>query len=213
MRFLYKSAVVFDDHQLFADSFSSLLDKTKKFQEIRVMSDYESLLQYLIEDVRAEIFLFLDYYLADGMLGVEVMNEVRRLRKNIHIIIVSSVSNPTTIQMIKSYSPEAVISKASGFEIVLKCLQALSNKEDYCCPYIREILEQAINEEVVTFSTREIEVLKYFAQGLSVVETANKLIISKHTVVSHRRNMMKKTNSKTIIELLSYVRNHGIILN
>jgi len=211
MRFLYKSAVVFDDHQLFADSFSSLLDKTKKFQEIRVMSDYESLLQYLIEDVRAEIFLFLDYYLADGMLGVEVMNEVRRLRKNIHIIIVSSVSNPTTIQMIKSYSPKAVISKASGFEIVLKCLQALSNKEDYCCPYIREILEQAINEEVVTFSTREIEVLKYFAQGLSVVETADKLIISKHTVVSHRRNMMKKTNSKTIIELLSYVRNHGII--
>src|SRR5690554_2895854 len=162
MRFLYKSAVVFDDHQLFADSFSSLLDKTKKFQEIRVMSDYESLLQYLIEDVRVEIFLFLDYYLADGMLGVEVMNEVRRLRKNIHIIIVSSVSNPTTIQMIKSYSPKAVISKASGFEIVLKCLQALSNKEDYCCPYIREILEQAINEEVVTFSTREIEVLKYF---------------------------------------------------
>ena len=211
MRFLYKSAVVFDDHQLFADSFSSLLDKTKKFQEIRVMSDYESLLQYLIEDVRVEIFLFLDYYLADGMLGVEVMNEVRRLRKNIHIIIVSSVSNPTTIQMIKSYSPKAVISKASGFEIVLKCLQALSNKEDYCCPYIREILEQAINEEVVTFSTREIEVLKYFAQGLSVVETADKLIISKHTVVSHRRNMMKKTNSKTIIELLSYVRNHGII--
>lgn len=213
MKFLYKSAVVFDDHQLFADSFSSLLEKTKKFQEIRVISEYNSLLQYLMEEVRTEVYLFLDYYLGDGMLGVEVINEVRRLRKSIHIIVVSSVSNPVTIKLIKSYNPDALISKVSGFEIVLKCLQALSNKEDYCCPYIREVLEQAANEEVVVFSTREIEVLKFFAEGLSVIETAEKLIISKHTVVSHRRNMMKKTNSKTIIELLSYVRNNGILLN
>lgn len=213
MRFLYKSAVVFDDHQLFADSFSSLLDKTKKFQEIRVISEYDSLLQYLMEEVRTEVYLFLDYYLGDGMLGVEVINEVRRLRKSIHIIVVSSVSNPVTIKLIKSYCPDAIISKSSGFSTVLKCLESLSNKENYYCPYIREVLEQAANEEVVVFSTREIEVLKFFAEGLSVIETAEKLIISKHTVVSHRRNMMKKTNSKTIIELLSYVRNNGILLN
>lgn len=213
MRFLYKSAVVFDDHQLFADSFSSLLEKTKKFQEVRVISDYESFLNYLLGDVRTEVYLFLDYYLADGMLGVELINEVRRFRKSIHIIVVSSVSNPVAIKLIKSYNPEAIISKASGFNIVLKCLHSLNNKENYYCPYIRRILEQVTNEEVVVFSAREIEVLKHFAQGLSVVETAEKLILSKHTVVSHRRNMMKKTNSKSIIELLSYVRKHSIILN
>ena len=41
--------------------------------------------------------------------------------------------------------------------------------------------------------------------------TAEKFFLSKHTVVSHRRKMMKKTNTNTITELLSYVRKTGLI--
>jgi len=62
-------------------------------------------------------------------------------------------------------------------------------------------------------SVREIEILHYFAQGFSVNETAEKFFLSKHTVVSHRRKMMRKTNTNTITELLSYVRKMGLSLD
>ena len=66
-------------------------------------------------------------------------------------------------------------------------------------------------EKEVWLSSREIEILRYFAQGFSVNETAEKFFLSKHTVVSHRRKMMKKTKTNTITELLSYVRKTGLI--
>lgn len=56
-----------------------------------------------------------------------------------------------------------------------------------------------------------MDMLYHFSQGNSIQETAEIAHLSKHTVVSHRRRMMEKTNSKSITELLAYARKLNII--
>ncbi|MHB8905928.1 MAG: LuxR C-terminal-related transcriptional regulator [Melioribacteraceae bacterium] len=53
-------------------------------------------------------------------------------------------------------------------------------------------------------SDREIEVLKLVAAGLSNKEIADKLFISIHTVISHRKNISQKTGIKSQSGLTIY---------
>jgi len=62
---------------------------------------------------------------------------------------------------------------------------------------------------VVKLSSRELEVLEFLANGNSTAEIAEKLFISPRTVEFHRSNLLCKTGSKNIIELVTFaIRNH-----
>ncbi len=50
---------------------------------------------------------------------------------------------------------------------------------------------------------RELEVLKFIAQGFSSKQIADKLFISENTVANHRRNMLRKRGAKSSAELVS----------
>jgi regulator of cell morphogenesis and NO signaling len=51
--------------------------------------------------------------------------------------------------------------------------------------------------DVVELSERERETLSLLASGLSNKEIADRLFISTHTVISHRKNIVRKTGIKT----------------
>jgi DNA-binding NarL/FixJ family response regulator len=63
----------------------------------------------------------------------------------------------------------------------------------------------------VKLTRRELEVLGLVAQGLSNQEIADKLFISKRTVDGHKANLIQKTGSKNIVDLLIYSIRNGII--
>lgn len=60
-------------------------------------------------------------------------------------------------------------------------------------------------------SQREIDVLKYLIEGLSNKEVAEKLYLSTHTVISHRKNICEKTRIKSLAGLTIYAILNGII--
>jgi DNA-binding NarL/FixJ family response regulator len=55
-----------------------------------------------------------------------------------------------------------------------------------------------------SLSTREKDVLKLLLQGLSNKEVAEKLIISTHTVIAHRKNIIEKTGIRSLPGLAVY---------
>ncbi len=55
-----------------------------------------------------------------------------------------------------------------------------------------------------SLTEREQEVLSALVHGLSNKEVADKLNISTHTVISHRKNIVRKTGVRTLPELTLY---------
>lgn len=49
---------------------------------------------------------------------------------------------------------------------------------------------------------RELQILKLIQEGSSSIEIANRLFTSKHTIDTHRKNILKKTNSSNFIALI-----------
>ncbi len=70
------------------------------------------------------------------------------------------------------------------------------------------LTEENINIEL---SEREIDVLRLLLAGHSNKEVAEKLNISTHTVISHRKNITSKTSIKSLAGLTIYAIQNGII--
>lgn len=75
-----------------------------------------------------------------------------------------------------------------------------NQKEDYT--------NNEINE---TLSAREMEVIKFVAQGLSNKEIADTMCLSTHTIMSHRKNIARKLDIHSTAALTIYAVVNGII--
>jgi DNA-binding CsgD family transcriptional regulator len=61
------------------------------------------------------------------------------------------------------------------------------------------------------FSGRELDIIKQLKLGLKSKEIGEKLHISKHTVDTHRRTILRKSNCKNTIDLLNFCNQNGLV--
>lgn len=75
---------------------------------------------------------------------------------------------------------------------------------------VRDFIPEG-NQEHHLLSEREKEVLKYIALGFTHQEIADQLILSRHTVITHRKNISARLGIKTVSGLTLYAALHKII--
>lgn len=61
-----------------------------------------------------------------------------------------------------------------------------------------------LHQEDRVFSKREQEVLLYLADGLTSKQIADKLFLSEHTIINHKRNMHNKSNTQNTAALINF---------
>lgn len=67
------------------------------------------------------------------------------------------------------------------------------------------------NDESTALSSRQIEILKLWGEGLSNQEIADKLFISVRTVETHKNHIMQKLNLKSSVDLIKFAIRNNII--
>lgn len=65
--------------------------------------------------------------------------------------------------------------------------------------------------EGIRFSSREMEILLLLKKGKNSAAIADELFISRHTVDTHRRNMLAKTDCRNVMEMVQMASRIGII--
>lgn len=74
-----------------------------------------------------------------------------------------------------------------------------------------QCLHNHLNVQQPLFSERERHILQLVGRGLSSTAISEQLFISKNTVNTHRKSLMKKANVNKTIDLIAYAREHGYI--
>ena len=95
---------------------------------------------------------------------------------------------------------DAVIQITDAPELIINTIEKLFSLKCHCKPVSREQLTH-----------REIDVLRCLAQGMLNKEIADQLNISTHTIVSHRKNIIRKTGIKSQSGLTIYAISNNII--
>lgn len=202
-------AVILDDHQLFADAFSLVLEKYQFFNWVQSFNQVSELLDFLMRYGNLEIYIFLDYYIGDEN-GLVIMTEIKRLNKKAIIIFITSAISPNILKIIMQYRPQGILSKSCSFDVIKECLDNVSKESIYLDAHIRKFINVE-QSAMINFTPREIELLKHFANGESISTTAERTFLSPHTIIAHRRKMMAKANCNSIGQLLKFAMDNQLL--
>ena len=148
----------------------------------------------------------------------ELKQSTSKLSFNIAIINPSAIQNKlidftkiknTTpgifwIALIYSFFDEELLQKFDDSFTINSSLEQIFGKIDLNNNIV-------IKNQFEELSEREVEVLKEMVAGLSNKEIADKLNISVHTVISHRKNITEKTGIKSLSGLTIYAISKKII--
>ncbi len=100
---------------------------------------------------------------------------------------------------------EILLYKLKDYSLIVNYLFDISDKEKIeHCFNSNELIkfESSANEHSCPISSREREVLGLIGEGYSSKQIADKLYISNHTAISHRKNLIEKFQVKNTAQLI-----------
>ena len=72
-------------------------------------------------------------------------------------------------------------------------------------------LYQTTSDDISELTRRELDILRNLATGKTSKQIGDRLFISPHTVDTHRRNLLKKMNCRSVVELTRVAFRNGLL--
>ncbi len=122
---------------------------------------------------------------------------LRELNEDPEIITIGLVNSSTSDNIISRFS-NTLNTTGNKFQLIEE-LQRIVGKE----------VAKSDNEQLI--SKRETEILKYLVMGYTNQDVADKLFLSIHTVMTHRKKINRKLGIKTVSGLTVYALMNNIV--
>jgi DNA-binding NarL/FixJ family response regulator len=201
-----------DDHDLFREGLKFLLQGRKEISSVFEASNGIEFLNNMNEN-KADIVL-LDIEMP-GLNGIETCQKALQIQPELKIIALSMYGDENFYSEMIDAGAHGFLLKNSKFDTLMRAIKEVSEDKNYFSP---EILKKIITNMHKTqnrrtedeLSEREKEILYNICIGLSNMEIADKLFISKRTVDKHRENILLKTNAGNTAGLVIYAIKNGI---
>jgi DNA-binding NarL/FixJ family response regulator len=206
--------IVVDDHELFRKGVVMVLKRMENIEVIGEASNGKEFLTLLNSHRPKVVFMDIKMPILNG---IEATREAIGLLPELKIIALSMFGEEEYLhQMINAGAVGFLLKNSSIEEIERAVHSVMAGKNCYSDELLgyftnRYINTNALDEDDIKLSRRELQVLDMVAQGMSNSEIADKLIISKRTVDGHKSNLILKTGSKNVVDLLIYSIKRGYI--
>lgn len=201
--------VVADDHHILLDGLKALLQKQK---DVEVAAMYDNGLD-LYNELGATVpqVALVDISMP-GLGGQELTIKIKENYPSINVIALSMHDDAGHIMDMIEAGVSGYLLKNVNDKELLEAIRAVALGKMYFSSEVSEKITALVVQrqqkqdqpEEVKLTEREIEVLKLVSEELSNAQIAERLFISERTVETHRRNMLRKTNNKSIVGLLKY---------
>lgn len=155
--------------------------------------------------------------------GFEVLRYFRKNNIKQKVIVLSSYNDIKIVQEMLNLGCKGYITKNNAGAHIINAIKAVAKGEQYFSDDIQEMLFKSFaGNEVLdgelpesflieTLTEREIDVLKLITKEYSTTEIANKLNLAESTVITHRKNLLKKIKVKNSVGLAMYAIKYKIV--
>jgi DNA-binding NarL/FixJ family response regulator len=201
-----------DDHQLVRDGIKALLIGAENLDIIGEASTGKECFEKIAQN-QPDI-LIMDISLPDTT-GIEITKRVTVEYPEMHVLILSMYTNEDFIFNSVKAGARGYLPKNTSREELLNAIHAIFEGEEFFSDSISKIMLRSYvrkakeddsppNRPVVPLTSREIEILKLFAEGFINKEISDRLDISIRTVETHKNHIMKKLELKSTVELIKF---------
>ncbi|SPB15442.1 two-component system, response regulator [Caballeronia novacaledonica] len=148
--------------------------------------------------------------------GLRLVSKLRRSHPDIPLVVLTMMASGGMFHELCKLGVAAIVSKEEpASELARISVRALSTKETILSSKIQLRLarEGSTTKDLAReqpLSPRELEVVRLFAQGLSVTEIARTLNRSVPTVATQKRSAMRKLHVENHVDLVKYAARTGL---
>ena len=153
-------------------------------------------------------------YTARGF-DIDTIPKIINLKKDIlPLAITPEQSAQTLVDALRSGVKSYVKKDCDSREIIDAVLETSKGNSFFCGQILESIRRSAIdvndlefgnfNCEPIQLSERELEVIKFISEGLTNIQIAETLMLSNHTINTHRKNIMAKLGVKNTAGIVMY---------
>ncbi len=190
----YKKILLIMPSKVIARGIEAVLSELGEFRVEGILSDLSHASEARLRNMDADVIL-IDPVLADY---TSRMNVRSRISEYSSAAVVALKSVPMDEEQLKQYDG-AVGLYDDPVAIVRKLRESLSSREE------------SPESEGYDLSAREKDILVCVAKGMLNKEIADHYNISIHTVITHRKNITRKTGIKTVAGLTVYALLNNLI--
>ncbi|MDJ1469657.1 response regulator transcription factor [Xanthocytophaga flava] len=196
------SVIIVDDHPIVVEGLRSLLQHKPEITILNSFINGKDVLPYLSEHP-ADVVL-LDINLPD-ISGIELCRQIKQTYPQTKVLALSNHSEHSMIaQMLQSGASGYLLKNAPADEL-LKAIEEVTVKTVFLSSEVQKVLLDAYSntqDTIPVLTRRELEILKWLADGHTTNAIADKLFISPLTVETHRRNLMQKFEVNNVAALI-----------
>lgn len=207
------SLAIVDDHQIVIDGIKSLLQGYPQF-DVVIESNHPEQMPALLQ--KKHIDILLTDIMMPVMNGAELAKIVKQKFPEIKILALSMSGQGDLVnKMINDADIAGYVLKNIGKKELLSALEKISAGGIY---FSEEVLQEMIKDserkkenEDARLTAREIEIITLIEKEYSNKKIAETLFLSERTVETHRKNIFRKTKTGSLIGLIKYAYEHGLI--
>jgi DNA-binding NarL/FixJ family response regulator len=204
-----------DDHTLVRAGLRKILES---MPNIAVVGEAGSGLELLELAAQHQPDLVLMDIAMPGLNGLETTERLTRTMPNIRVLILSMHQNEEYVRKALRHGAVAYLLKDAALLELEFAIKAVLSGETYLSPavsggvvsdYVQRLRRD--EPEQATLTTRQTEVLKLIADGLSTKDIARHLNLSVKTVDTHRSQLMKQLGIHEVAGLVRYAMRVGLV--
>ncbi len=212
-------AILDTRHPLMLESLAALLtgkDEIELTGQFSTINDFWETSRKLVINV-----LIVNIYISHSE-EIDLIKKINKEKPRIKVLVMSMDPQDSVVYESIRAGAKGYLTRQDNCREILMAIYSLRGGYDYFNKYISNILlnnyiQSMENEDGETekplgnLSKREIEIIKFWGDGHSNKEIADKLFISLRTVESHKNHIMQKLNFKTSIDLLKFAIRNNLI--
>jgi two-component system, NarL family, captular synthesis response regulator RcsB len=204
---------VADDHPTLLAGMEHLLRQSRDIALVGLVTNSTGLVELLGKSPCDVVVT--DFSMPGGRYGdgLSLLRFLKRRFPATRPVVLTSIENDVVMQGILDVGAWGIVGKSDELEHVLSAIRAAHAGNQYLSPKVERILEKA--DEVVVdlpqLSKRETEVLRLYAEGLSVSEIALRVGRSSKTISAQKMAAMRKLNLSHDADIFKYAAAHGLI--
>lgn len=181
--------IIAEDHQSLIDGIKLSLEFEDDIAVVGEANDGEELIQ-LVRKKRPQIVITdIRMPKCDGICATKIIkNEFPEIK----IIAFSMFDQTEAIQQMKEAGASGYIMKNSPLRKLIEAIRAVISNKTFFDDAI--VVKDELTKENILLSNREKAILRLIGEGKTSNEIADVLFISKSTVDTHRKNILKKMN-------------------
>lgn len=203
-----------DDHPVLLAGMENLLRSQPLLSIAGLVKDSTALVT-LISSTSVDVVIT-DFSMPHGRYGdgIAMLRFLQRRFPKIQLVVLTGMESPLVLATIRAAGVRCIVSKADPLETLVPAVLAACEGGSYLSAEVERRLARLpprADGGASPLSRRESEVLRMYAEGLSVIEIAARIGRSRKTVSTQKIAAMRKLGLESDADVFQYAIAHGLV--